>query len=132
MDNIGGEQVVGSLVTCGANVSMPPDRVHRGVVVIDSGNGFRTVTLAAVNPGPVRVETAGISRMALNACGLLIKLNPCMGVRQAASNTHRGSGRTYRKEFPQDTRRFELNIRALKRSDFVAFKIPVFHQIITY
>ncbi len=100
MDNICGEQGVGSLVTCGANESMPPDRVHRGVVVIDSGNGFRTVTLAAVNPDPVRVETAGISRMALNACGLLIKPYPGMGVRQVAPNTHLGSGGTHRKELP--------------------------------
>ena len=92
MDNKGGKRDTGPFVALGAYVGVPPRRVHRRVVVIDAGDGFRTMTLAAGKPGPTRVKVQGLSRMALDAGEPVIEPESLVRVGQVCSAAN-GRGR---------------------------------------
>lgn len=87
VDHIGSEGRARSFVTLGADESIPPPWMHRRIVVIDAGNGFVAVALAACNFGPHRVQAPSLLGMAFDAGAPFIKLEPPMRVGQVCSAT---------------------------------------------
>ena len=90
MNNIAGIRGAGALVALGANVCMPPDRVHRREIMIDAGNWLATVALATGEVGPGRVDVAGFCDVAVLTAPAPIKFNAPVGVCQVGSAAHRG------------------------------------------
>ena len=81
MDIEAGEIYIGPFVALGADIGIPPDGVHRGIVVVDCRDGFRAVTLTTGDSCPGGVEIPGLAWVALDARGSFVKLESSMGIR---------------------------------------------------
>jgi hypothetical protein len=99
---------------------MPPDRVHRRKVVIDTGDGFSTVALATGEVGPGRVDVVGFCYVAVLTAPAPIEFNTPVRISQAGANTHRGSSRAVRENTARDPRDFYQGTLAA-RSGFIFF-----------
>ncbi len=106
----------------GANVCMPPDRVHRREIVIDAGDGFSTVALATGEVGPGRVDVAGFCYVAVLTPPAPIKFNAPVGVCQVGSAAHSGRCRAVREKATADPR-YSYQRSLMARPGFVLFLI---------
>jgi hypothetical protein len=92
MNDITGIRGTGSFMALGANVCMPPDWIHRRVVVIDTGDRLSPVALPTSKIGPSRMNISGFSDVAVFTASAPVEFNTLVGVRQARAISHRGSG----------------------------------------
>ena len=78
MDIEAGEIYIGSFVALGANIGVPPDRIHGGKVVINGSYGLGAVTLTTGDACPSRMKIPCLMGMTLDAGSPFVKLEPLM------------------------------------------------------
>ena len=102
MNDIAGIRGAGTFVALGTYVSMPSDGVQWREVMIDTGNRFSPVTLAAGEVGPYGMNVSGLLNVTGLASSSFIKLDTQMGVRQTGANSHRSSCGAVREKTASD------------------------------
>ncbi len=80
MNDIAGIRGAGTFVTFGTNVCMLSDGIHGRKIVIDTGDWFTTVALAAGEVCAGRVDVSCFINVAVLAASTIIKFDSQVGI----------------------------------------------------